>query len=84
MVLSSRNNFNEEAKEVLVPIECSDNTNEIIMNSNYLIDICKAISNKQIKISMSITSKNALIEPICSENEEINNAKYVVSRRIKG
>ena len=33
---------------------------------------------------MSITSKNALIEPICSENEEINNAKYVVSRRIKG
>ena len=84
LVLSSRNNFNEEAKEVLVPIECSDNTNEIIMNSNYLIDICKAISNKQIKISMSITSKNALIEPICSENEEINNAKYVVSRRIKG
>ncbi len=55
---------------------------ELAFNANYLLDICKAMTTSKLKISMSETSNNALIEPVPVDNEEPNLARYIVSRVI--
>lgn len=84
LILISRNSIREEAKETIVPVETTDAIYQTGINSAYLIDICKVIPNKLIKISMSQSCRNALIEPVCSEDDPMNYSRYIVSRRIIG
>jgi DNA polymerase-3 subunit beta len=84
LMLITKNAIREEGREIINPIECSDVVYQTGLNSSYLIDICKAIPNKLIKISMSHSCRNALIEPVCSDEDEINYSKYIVSRRVIG
>lgn len=80
MTIKAKNSQHEEASEVVDMISYEGDDFEIAFNAKYFIDICNAISTSKIKISMSESSNNAMIEPLPSEDEEISYARYIVSR----
>lgn len=80
--IKAKNSNHEEAKDDIDYVSYTGDNFEIAFNSDYLNNICRVISTSKMKISLSKSSNNLLIEPMADENEEQSYARYIVSRII--
>lgn len=78
--IKTKNSNHEEAKDDMDYISYEGDNFEMAFNSDYLNQICNVINTSKIKISMSKTSNNLLIQPLADEGEEESFARYIVSR----
>ena len=78
--IKTKNSNHEEAKDDMDYISYEGDNFEMAFNSDYLNQICNVINTSKVKISMSKTSNNLLIQPLADEGEEESFARYIVSR----
>ena len=79
ITIKAKNSLHEEAVEHIIAEYEGDDFN-LAYKADYLIDICKNMTAKKIKISMTTNSNSAKVEAVAGEGEQISQACYVVSR----
>ena len=79
ITIKAKKSLHEEAVEHIIAEYEGDDFN-LAYKADYLIDICKNMTAKKIKISMTTNSNSAKVEAVAGEGEPVSQACYVVSR----
>ncbi|WP_406546964.1 DNA polymerase III subunit beta [Succinimonas sp.] len=79
ITIKAKNSLHEEAVEHIIA-EYEGDDFSLAYKADYLIDICKNMTAKKIKISMTTNSNSAKVEAVAGEGEPVSQACYVVSR----